>query len=49
MQSMQITCLEFLMAVSDDEDFPLSYLFYIIAVIAVMGILIVCGFFLWFR
>jgi len=34
---------------ADDEDFPLSYLFYILAVIAVMGVLIIGGFFLWFR
>ena len=34
---------------ADDEDFPLSYLFYILAVIAVMGFLIIGGFFLWFR
>jgi hypothetical protein len=40
--------LEFLMAV-DDDDFPISYLFYIIAAIAVMAILIVGAFFLWFR
>ena len=40
--------LEFLMAV-DDEDIPISYLFYIIAVIVVMGFLLVGGLFLWLR
>lgn len=40
--------LEFLMA-ADDDDFPLSYLFYIIGVIAVMAFLIIGGFFLWVR
>jgi hypothetical protein len=34
---------------TDDEDFPLSYLVYIIAVIAVIGLLIAGGFFLWLR
>jgi hypothetical protein len=40
--------LEFLMAVQD-EDFPISYLLYIIAVLVVMGFLIVGGIFLWLR
>lgn len=35
--------------VTDDEDFPLSYLVYIIAVIAVIGLLIAGGCFLWLR
>jgi hypothetical protein len=34
---------------SDDEDIPVSYLLYIIAVIVVMGFLLVGGFFPWFR
>lgn len=34
---------------ADDDDFPISYLFYIVAVIAVMASLIIGGFFLWFR
>jgi hypothetical protein len=33
---------------SDDEDFPVSYLFYTIAVIAVIGMLFVGGYFLLF-
>jgi len=33
----------------DDEDIPISYLFYIIAVIVVMGFLLVGGLFLWLR
>jgi len=40
--------LEFLMAV-EEEDFPISYLLYIIAVLVVMGVLLIGGFFLWFR
>jgi hypothetical protein len=38
----------FSMAV-DDDDFPISYLFYILAAIAVMGFLAIGGFFLLFR
>ncbi len=34
---------------SDDEDIPVSYLPYIIAVIVVMAFLIIGGFFLRFR
>jgi hypothetical protein len=33
----------------DDEDLPASYLFYIIAVILVMALLMIGGFFLWLR
>ena len=33
----------------DDKDLPTSYIAYIIAVIAVMGLLIIGGFFLWLR
>jgi len=40
--------LEFLMA-ANDEDFPVSYVFYIIGVILVMVFLIIGGFFLWLR
>lgn len=43
----RLECLEFLMV--DDEDLPVSTLLYIIAVIAVMGLLIVGGFLLWVR
>lgn len=38
----------FLMAVND-EDFPLSYLIYIIGVILVMMLLVIGGFILWLR
>lgn len=48
LQAIYYRCLEFLMAVEDD-DFPVSYLFYIIAVIAVTAFLIGGVFFLWFR
>lgn len=34
--------------VSDDEDFPVSYLFYAIAVIVLMGMLVIGGYFLLF-
>ena len=34
---------------TDDEDFPVSYLFYMLAVIAVIGFLVVGGFFLFFH
>jgi hypothetical protein len=33
----------------DDEDLPFSYLFYVIAVIVVMAVLVIGGVFLWFR
>lgn len=33
----------------DDDDFPISYLFYILAVIAAMGFLAIGLFFLFFR
>jgi hypothetical protein len=33
---------------SDDEDFPVSYLFYTIAVIALIGMFMVGGYFLLF-
>jgi hypothetical protein len=36
------------MAVEDD-DIPISFLLYAITIIAMMGILIVGGFFLWVR
>jgi len=48
LQAFYHRCLEFLMA-ADDDDFPISYLFYIVAVIAVMASLIIGGFVLWFR
>jgi|GEM_PF-2884416 len=48
LQAFYHRCLESLMA-ADDDDFPISYLFYIVAVIAVMASLIIGGFFLWFR
>ena len=41
-------CLEFLMA-ANDEDFPVSYLLYIIGVILVMALLVIGGFLLWLR
>lgn len=31
---------------SDDEDFPVSYLFYTIAVIALIGMFVIGGYFL---
>lgn len=40
-------CLELGM-VSDDEDFPISYLFYTVAVIALMGMFVVGAYFLLF-
>lgn len=40
-------CLELHM-VSDDEDFPISYLFYTVAVIALMGMFVVGAYFLLF-
>jgi len=40
--------LEFLMA-ANDEDFPVSYVFYMIGVILVMAFLIIGGSFLWLR
>jgi hypothetical protein len=33
----------------DDQDIPLSYIFYVIAVIAIMGSLMIGGFLLWAR
>jgi hypothetical protein len=33
---------------ADDEDFPVSYLFYTIAVIALLGMFLVGGYFLLF-
>lgn len=33
----------------NDEDFPLSYLIYIIGVILVMMLLVIGGFILWLR
>lgn len=33
----------------DDEDYPVSYLFYMLAVIAAMGLIVVGGFFLLFH
>ena len=35
--------------IADNEDFPISYLVYVVAVIAAMGFLFVGGFFLWLR
>lgn len=43
----RLECLEFLMVA--DEDLPVSTLFYTIAVIVVMEIVIIGGSFLWFR
>ncbi len=34
---------------ADDEDIPISYFLYIVAVIIVMAILLVGGLFLWLR
>ena len=48
LQAFHHRCLELLMAV-DDDDFPISYLFYIVAVIIAMAFVIVGGFFFWFR
>ena len=39
--------LEFFMV--DDKDIPISYIFYVIAVIAIVGFLIIGGLFLWLR
>ncbi len=33
----------------DDQDIPISYIFYVIAVIVVMGFLLIGGFYLWIR
>lgn len=41
-------CLEILMAL-DDEDVPYSYLLYVIAVIAAMGLLVVGVYFVFIR
>jgi hypothetical protein len=37
------------MAPDDDEDLPFSYLFYVIAVMVVMAVLVISGVFLWFH
>ena len=34
--------------ISDEEDFPVSYLFYAVAVIVLMGMFVVGGYFLLF-
>jgi hypothetical protein len=34
-------------SVVDDQDIPLSYILYVIGVIAIIGFLLVGGFFLW--
>ena len=33
----------------DDQDIPLSYILYVIGVVAIIGVLLVGGFFLWMR
>lgn len=33
----------------DDSDIPFSYILYVIGVVAIVGILLVGGFFLWVR
>ena len=33
----------------DDKDIPFSYILYVIGVIAIIGFLLVGGFFLWVR
>jgi hypothetical protein len=35
--------------VSDDEDFPISYLFYAVAVIVLMGMFVAGAYFVLFR
>jgi hypothetical protein len=33
----------------DDKDIPVSYILYVVAVVAIIGSLLVGGFFLWMR
>jgi hypothetical protein len=37
------------LSVVDDQDIPFSYILYVIGVLAIIGFLLVGGFFLWVR
>lgn len=48
-QTVKSHCIGLELSVVDDKDIPASYILYVIGVIAIIGFLLVGGFFLWVR